>query len=320
MNTFRISHSKEILLNEESQTPKRIQILRVGKFSHDEYGKFEVTKETLLSFVQNFKDKVRGVDIALDYAHDNQREAAAWFEDLMLSDDGLELWAEVKWTPKGAEKVSQKEYRYISADFAFDYKDAESGKKYGPVLFGAGLTNRPFVKNMAPAVELTEQTRKEILKMEEELKKEIEVLKAKIAELQAGKELADEDKVELMKDKKELSEKVEASEKALALSEKESSFVKLLSEGKLVPAQKEAFLSGDLMALLNAAKPLNLAEKGTTVVEEVVASTKDVEDQILEKAMALLSDKKVSDIQSGIKIVLSENAELAKEYQKKFAE
>jgi hypothetical protein len=37
-----------------------------------------------------------------------------------------------------------------------DYKDNEGGTAYGPTLMGAGLTNRPFVKEMQPIVQLAD--------------------------------------------------------------------------------------------------------------------------------------------------------------------
>ena len=72
--------------------------------------------------------------------------------DIYLSENGEELWATVDWTEGGEKSVRRKEYRYLSADFQFNYTDNETLQEYGPTLFGAGLTNRPVVKGMAPTI------------------------------------------------------------------------------------------------------------------------------------------------------------------------
>lgn len=158
--SFRIP-LKAIMSLSESDAPEWIQIARVGTFSHPDYGTFTIDNATLASMKKNFDEGTRGVDLALDYSHENLDEAAAWFKALDLRADGKELWAQMLWTPKGKDVVASKEFRYISPEFTFNYEDNEpdqTGKKksFGPTLLGAGLTNRPCIKNMNPVVQLTE--------------------------------------------------------------------------------------------------------------------------------------------------------------------
>lgn len=142
--------------------PNRIQLFRTGTFKklmpNGKHIQFSITKKILQEMVENFHKKVRGTDIALDFAHKSDEEAAAWFKDLILEQDGKEtnLFGDMDWTPDGHAAVSGKKFRYVSPDFAFAWTDNETGEKYGATLFGAGLTNRPVIKNMAPTVELTE--------------------------------------------------------------------------------------------------------------------------------------------------------------------
>lgn len=139
--------------------PKQIQLLRVGNFihpDHPEWGVIEITPEMLSHMVANFSADVLGIDIAIDYNHNSENIAAAWVKDVFLASDGTSLWAEVDWTPTGGKKVAEKELRYLSADFAFNYVDNETLEEFGPTLRGAGLTNRPVVKRMAPALALAE--------------------------------------------------------------------------------------------------------------------------------------------------------------------
>lgn len=151
-----------------------VQVLRVGKFNHPKYGEFEITQATLAEMKQNFDNNVRGVDIAFDYFHESDKEASGWPSELYLSDDGNELWSKVDWTPAAQRKLAEREIRYFSPDFAFQWEDPETGKTYKNVLFGGGLTNRPFVKDMA-AIVAHEQKGKPMT--EEQVKKLEAVLK-----------------------------------------------------------------------------------------------------------------------------------------------
>lgn len=179
-----------IKLNEGVQTgttdlfktvPDEIQLFRTGVYNHPEYGRMEITSDILKKMVLNFSEKVRGIDIALDYKHDSEAEAAAWFSELYTKENDSQLWGKVRWTDKGKDKILSEEYKYISPDFTFLYTDNQSMKQYGPVLLGAGLTNRPFIKGMQPITLSEEFPMNELEKLKEEnalLKAELEKLKA----------------------------------------------------------------------------------------------------------------------------------------------
>lgn len=156
-----------------------VQILRCGKFNHPKYGEFEITPVTLAEMKANFEAGVRGVDLAVDYFHESDKEAAAWFDRLYLAEDGTELWAEVRWTKRAQTMLGEREVRYFSPDFAFQWTDPESGVTYRNVLFGGGLTNRPFVKDMA-AIVAHEQ---EGTHMNEEEKKQFKAMQEAIIKL-----------------------------------------------------------------------------------------------------------------------------------------
>lgn len=140
----------------EGSTPEKIQLFKVGTFHHPEYGKFEITPKVLQEMKSNFDSKVRGIDLAVDYRHENEDVAAGWIKGIELDESGM--WAVVDWTPKGKQIIKDKEFRYISPEFMLSYKDNESLKDFGPTLMGAALTNRPFIKRMEPVVELAEGT------------------------------------------------------------------------------------------------------------------------------------------------------------------
>lgn len=300
-------------LSEGNVVPKSIQLLRVGQFLSEEYGKLQITEEILLSLKNNFDLKVRGYDdgkLPIDYFHENEKVAAGWIESVALSDTNQELWAEVIWTPKASQMLSDRELRYVSAEFHFDYKDNENGKKYGPTLFGAGLTNRPFVKGMEPVVKLDELNKPNISGGD---KMDLEQALAKIAELEA--KLKALEKPEMGEDEmKKMGEELELAKKELSdvkqqyaeekvLAEKTGKFNAMLAEGKVVEAQRESFLGNDVIKFSELARPVNFKPNGTDQAAESVGSAQD-------KVLALAESQKKT-----ISVILSENPELLKQYE-----
>ena len=156
MTKFILGADGLALLGDEERL-RSMQILRTGEFSDPRYGRFEITKKMLAQMVKNFSEGVRGVIPALDYKHESDDVAAGWFKKLWLASDGEELWADIEMTPKGEKILGDKEFGYVSADFDTEYQDNESLQKFGCVLLGAGLTNRPVIKRMESVIQLAEK-------------------------------------------------------------------------------------------------------------------------------------------------------------------
>lgn len=300
----------ETFLDANGAPAKKIQLLRVGEFKKGK-SKIPIAKKHLLSMVDNFKKGVRGIDLMVDYGHDSEGEAAAWFTDVFIENDGNELWAEVDWTDPGRDDVAKKKYRYISSDFDFEYEDNETGKKYGPTLFGAALTNRPVIKRMTPVVlgeqlgeeEMTDDEKEKMEKLQEQVKKLTEELAA------SSKKAAD-----FEKEKKLAEEKAEADKK---LAEKNSTFDKMLSEGKVVEAQRDPYLKDDIVKFTELQGEVKLAEKGVSGEPTKSKKTSDgketVQEQLVKLADAKADEKKIS-LSEATSMVLSENKELADKY------
>lgn len=133
----------------------RIQVAKTGNWpaSTKRKGGFSITTEMLRSMVTNFTQEV-----PIDYNHlsiqpnptPDQVIAAGWHEKLELSDDGKQLFAPVRWTPKAAAHIKAQEFRYISPTFAFDSIDPATGQNTGAMLMCSALTNYPFLKGMQP--------------------------------------------------------------------------------------------------------------------------------------------------------------------------
>lgn len=300
-----------------------VQILRVGAFNHPKYGEFQITALILAEMKSNFDSGIRGIDIALDYFHDSDKEASGWLKSLELREDGTELWGEVDWTPKARKMLSEREVRYFSPDFAFEWTDPETEKTYQNVLFGGGLTNRPFVKDMAAIVASEKKgetmTLAELEKMVLKLSEGNSDLAAKHAELQKAhadllekhgalqKKLddadADEDEDDDSSDDEpkdldsakkmlgemkaklaEYAENAKKAEEAKQMAEKKSKFQVMLTEGKACAAQEAAFMKGDMEEFVKLSEPVNLGGKGHGGGSKEGGAKGDRDDRVLKLA------------------------------------
>lgn len=93
----------------------------------------------------------RGLDVPIDIEHATELKApqgdpapaAAWIKGLEVRDGGA-VWGRVDWTPKGAELVRNREYRYYSPVLLYDPQTL--------VIHGVasvGLTNKPNLDVLA---------------------------------------------------------------------------------------------------------------------------------------------------------------------------
>jgi phage I-like protein len=331
---------------EEKTILKDMQILKTGKFFDPRYKWFEITEKMLSEMVANFNKQIRGIVPALDYAHESEGIAAGWIKSLEIRKENgqAELWGKVELTPKAQKTLSDKEFGYISADFDDNYQCNETGTKHGSVLLGAALTNRPVIKGMDAVIQLSENESQKLSVMEgdsmdqKEMEKKLadaekmlgdykklmedagvasmEELMKKIAEMKSAQKPAET--VEMGEMKKELAETkkqlVEFQKKAQD-AEKEAEFTKLLSEGKAVAAQREAFIAGDMKKFVELSQPMKLSEQGHSASGGDTGA--DVEEEILKQAKKLSEEKKLS-MGKAIAEVLLTNKALAEKRDAKF--
>jgi len=138
-----------------------IEILREGNFNHEVYGNFAVTNDLMQEMIKNFDDNVLAREIAFDMNHIVTLPAAAWArklstgKKLINGQPKIILNAHVKPTPLGETAIRNKEYMYFSSEYTENFVDKETGKEYGAVLKGGGLTNRPWIPGLAP-IQLSE--------------------------------------------------------------------------------------------------------------------------------------------------------------------
>jgi len=123
-------------------------ILPLGSVHTRRYGRLDITKDFLQRMVDNWKGKVLGErQPFIDVDHDGG-EAQGWIRDMRVQPNGLAI--KVDWTEPGAQKLTEKLYKYFSATID-SATDPKSGDEIFPVLVGASLTNQPAIYMLPPA-------------------------------------------------------------------------------------------------------------------------------------------------------------------------
>lgn len=213
--------------------------------------------------------------ILYDYEHNSlygDSRAAGWIDKLEYV-PGQGMYAHVGWTPKAAEDIAKKVYRYSSPFFYFDPKTGAVKQ-----LISVALTNNPALGDLG-AVGLKRnadfQTVKEAEMADEKqvaaLTSERDGLKTKLVALSAERDGLKTQMAALTTERDALKVKVDAVEKdqaEAALASEKAKHAELLqaalTDGRLVPAQKPWAEKQPLAALteyLEATNPLAVLKK-----------------------------------------------------------
>lgn len=154
-----------IQADDSGNLPDSIELLQTGMWDAPYHGVFMISPTDLQEYVDNFNNDVRAssstMGLPIDYEHDVDGGAAGWImglkigpaSDPAMASQGVQsLFANVKWTPPGAQAILDGVYQFISPEFCPDeYIDPEGiAEACDNVLIGAGLTNRPLFKGLKP--------------------------------------------------------------------------------------------------------------------------------------------------------------------------
>jgi len=149
----------QTLLTKDGNPSSEIQLFKLGSFVHWSGTEFTVDEFFMNSMIANFDAmKAEAKDpehvIPIDFNHGSleygaeESKAGGWISELSKRDDGL--YARVTWTKAAAEMIKEQEFRFISPEFATGASDEFGEDIEGAILYAAALTNRPFLKGMAP--------------------------------------------------------------------------------------------------------------------------------------------------------------------------
>jgi len=92
----------------------------------------------------------RDIDLLFDWEHQSiffaeVAPAAGWGGEMERREGGL--WVHMKhWTPKAAERIGNREYRYLSPTLIENYINPKTGKASGPLLISVGLVGVPHLE------------------------------------------------------------------------------------------------------------------------------------------------------------------------------
>jgi len=135
------------------------QVLRCGSWDYPdmEGGGFDIDEGAIDEFVRNFAAGEKGPEVLLNYGHDDKDEAG-WVKRLEKRGAGEDAQAWAGFTVDNADyrsKVDRGLIRYLSSELDFDYTNPEACRTHSDctprrVFEGLALTNRPYVKGMAP--------------------------------------------------------------------------------------------------------------------------------------------------------------------------
>ena len=244
--------------------PSIIEIATVVSGFHASYGKVELTKQHLKSFKENFEKNSYGVDISIDFDHET-REAAGWLKEVYLNEDATKLYGVVKWTPKGALSLNDREFRYFSPEFTLNFVHPHSGKSYGPTLMGGALVNRPFLK-MDAIVGLKDKhkgdSQMENISLSDHNAK-VNGLEKSISDLKLSENTLKSEVDVLRNEKVKLSDELKGMKAKMIKKEMEDKHNKLFAEGKINKAQLTALCEGkDLFEVLSLSEGLNTQPAG----------------------------------------------------------
>jgi phage I-like protein len=132
-----------------------METARTGKFVSNRYGRFQITEKDLSDAEKNI-NKANGT-VPVDYDHlimhvskPGDGIAAGWFQKAELRNGGKQLFGLIEWTPRAAEHIRNREYRFCSPVVVPNYVDNETEEKLGTHIACAAITNMPFIRGMQP--------------------------------------------------------------------------------------------------------------------------------------------------------------------------
>ncbi|MCX8016391.1 MAG: phage protease [Rhodocyclaceae bacterium] len=240
----RASHVVSLLLPSHDgalDPPEWVQLIPAGTFSgRDGRGPYQLNMDAVLAAFER-----GGIDLPIDYDHQTLEAdakagpvpAAGWIKELQARDGAL--WGRVEWTPRAADLIRQKEYRFLSPVFRHD--------KQGRVLAleGAGLTHYPNLDLTPVAHQKGDPDMTDLSPIAEALGVEaadadVAALTARAARLkEAATRAPDPAQWVPMSQHKAVADELARLQAQIAAEKAEAAVREAMSAGKLAPAMKD---------------------------------------------------------------------------------
>lgn len=200
-----------------------------------------------IAIVNNTNSKLKYVVIDENHKTDytngtgQSAEAMGWMFDFFVKDDNS-IWAKVEWTKAGAEKILNKEYKYISPVYQIDKSTNIIS------ILRAAITNNPnlnltALNNKLENKNINKKGDNMPEELKEEWKREVNEIKVELnCERENNKSLKTKNE-ELEKALNEANEKLGELKKSFAEKEALSIVEKAINEGKIAPSTREVYIA-----------------------------------------------------------------------------
>lgn len=326
----------------------RKQILRYGSWFHPKApgGTLKVDKKFARQLIANFEKTpfvpvFRGHQKNSDVEKDTNLMLAKNIIGIDYNEEGIHAEFE-------AEEDELEKYNDVSASIDPNYEDHETGRNIGAVVKHIAFVLDPFIKGLKPFVplqesqedyliylsdiqtmdetkdtpieEVVEESTEEVVEPVEEVVEPTETPEETIEEVEEPTEdPVDEDEVNASDDLKDTVRKqqieIDSLKRGAFLREAESKCETLLSEGKILPKQK------DIVAklLMASDKEINLADGETTTVETLLSEFFDSAPSLINLAeRGVIAEKDNSPIPKAHRDSLQKTMNLSDEEMEVF--
>ena len=239
----------------EEPTEGFIKIAPFGDFQGHPQGGYVMSKERADEMVKNHG--IMGIDLLFDFDHSSlwgETKAAGWSANLEARDDGLYV-SYPEWTKSGKEAIENREYRYFSPVFDFMAEDQE-GKTIGARFISVALTNTPFFEGLIDPVgnsstmESDKMTKKQLEKLgldenatEAEIDAALDALEAKVPVEDPEGEDPEDGEPTANARMDALENRFDKQNKDAADSKAEVLVNSAITEGKILPADKDIYIN-----------------------------------------------------------------------------
>lgn len=264
--------------------PEWVQLIPAGSFSgRDGRGPYLLDGASVLAAFER-----GGIDLPIDYEHQTLEAAAkagpvpaaGWIKALEVRDGSL--WGRAAWTPKAADLIAQREYRFLSPVFRHD----KAGRIVA--LEGAGLTHYPNL-DLAPVAHTKGDDMTDMTQIAEALgapaDADVEALAAHAKALRdkAAREPDPREWVP-MSQHQAVAQELAALQKQVAKEKAEAAVRAAMSAGKLAPAMQAwaaAYAEKDPegFAAWCAAAPAILPPEGGKAAHRVASNADTLTDE-----------------------------------------